>query len=336
MLPFKTIREQCDDDVVDDHLDSEEGKIVNLRHQDVLNNYMIPFILNQDQFRGKLLDLCQIKDVIEFENAFPKRYDSDRFDFVGSGSYAKVLRYRQTIMSNREQDRFGQKPLKSQLNKRTEIKYSIIKLINVHSERFAKNLARRNSNSISNYRNVYNEFRISQTLSELNDGVHLNQYRYQCGLFPIVNNCHLVKNGPSVDENFARIEHRTFDENDSFEKRSDNSMLSISSIEQYLCVKSEIAAIDMEDCGQSLDCLLSDSFEPLKILSSVKQIIIGLMIAEEIFEFEHRDLHFGNILWRQISDDYLNFIYQNQSYRIPSSNVHIKVIDTTFSRMKIS
>lgn len=41
MLPFKTIREQCDDDVVDDHLDSEEGKIVNLRHQDVLNNYMV-------------------------------------------------------------------------------------------------------------------------------------------------------------------------------------------------------------------------------------------------------------------------------------------------------
>ena len=60
-------------------------------------------------------------------------------------------------------------------------------------------------------------------------------------------------------------------------------------------IPQEYMMLVMEDCGLPItDCL--QQIKPLACVSIVKQLIIGLMIAETVFQFEHRDLHGGNVL----------------------------------------
>ncbi|OTF74939.1 hypothetical protein BLA29_009349 [Euroglyphus maynei] len=91
----------------------------------------------------------------------------------------------------------------------------------------------------------------------------------------------------------------------------------------------------MEDCGQSLYDQM-DNYQPLEILSVAKQLLLGFVIAEKLFEFEHRDLHLGNILVKPSPYEQLTYVYNDQFLQMPSNNLLVKVIDTTFSRLKIS
>jgi len=62
------------------------------------------------------------------------------------------------------------------------------------------------------------------------------------------------------------------------------------SIRDLLTTKPEVAILRMEDCGVPIGDILS-KLKPLQILSLTKQLLLGFMIAEKVFEFEHRDLH---------------------------------------------
>ncbi|KAH7643211.1 putative serine/threonine-protein kinase haspin [Dermatophagoides farinae] len=232
---------------------------------------IINFILDEDKFRSKLLNLSIPKISVGYEQAFPKRSKFERFEYIGSGSYAQV--YRHKIMD-------------------PSVAAKVVDGIGVFSEGIIKNLfGVKSSSSVSNYKHAYNEFRISISLSYLNIGVRYRKLGYQCPLFP---NVHVVK------------------------KR----------------IAPEVAAIRMEDCGQSLYDQM-ENYQPLEILSVTKQLLLGFMIAEKVFEFEHRDLHLGNILVKQSPYEQLTYVYDDQFIQMPSNNLLVKVIDTTFSRLKI-
>ncbi|OTF82487.1 hypothetical protein BLA29_007404, partial [Euroglyphus maynei] len=90
----------------------------------------------------------------------------------------------------------------------------------------------------------------------------------------------------------------------------------------------------MEDCGMPItDCL--GKLKPLSCVSIVKQLIIGLMIAETVFQFEHRDLHGGNVLVQTINKTMVNYMIRNRTLSLPSYGCMVKIIDTTFSRIRI-
>lgn len=166
--------------------------------------------MNEDKFRTKLLKLAFNESAIDAETAFPKESTMDRFDYIGSGSYASV--YRHETISKRNRIFIGaelndkgkvfqhQNPYfhnhyqrakhggtgKSQLDpdgngSHVTPKHSshtnststtIIKLIYVFSETLLKNLVGLCSrSSVTTYRDAYNEFRISLALSYLNSGL---------------------------------------------------------------------------------------------------------------------------------------------------------------------
>ena len=91
----------------------------------------------------------------------------------------------------------------------------------------------------------------------------------------------------------------------------------------------------MEDCGGLMTDYL-DTLRPNALLSILKQIIVGFAIAEIAVEFEHRDLHSGNILLQQTKHNYIQFILGSKKVYVPAYGYRVKIIDTTFSRLKHS
>lgn len=56
-------------------------------------------------------------------------------------------------------------------------------------------------------------------------------------------------------------------------------------------------------------------------------------MAEKKYQFEHRDLHWGNILLASTDEPEVTFILNNKTIVIPSHGVKVTIIDYTLSRM---
>ena len=68
-------------------------------------------------------------------------------------------------------------------------------------------------------------------------------------------------------------------------------------------------------------------------ISNVLCINIYLLVAEEAFEFEHRDLHWGNILVRDASTDNLSYTIDKNQFEVKTEGVQASIIDFSLSRM---
>lgn len=71
----------------------------------------------------------------------------------------------------------------------------------------------------------------------------------------------------------------------------------------------------------------------VEALSVFKQIAYSLAAAECEFEFEHRDLHWGNVLVNDTKAETLTYIVNGQETNVKSSGVFATIIDFTLSRM---
>ncbi|XP_025421593.1 myb-like protein D [Sipha flava] len=64
------------------------------------------------------------------------------------------------------------------------------------------------------------------------------------------------------------------------------------------------------------------------------QIVFGLAVAEQQYNFEHRDLHIGNILVKRIAvSQRISFKLDGDIFTIPSHGVKVTIIDFTLSRI---
>lgn len=61
-----------------------------------------------------------------------------------------------------------------------------------------------------------------------------------------------------------------------------------------------------------------------------------MAIAEKRFEFEHRDLHWGNILLSSTDEKTVSFTIDGQVITIPTHGVKATIIDFTLSRMEVN
>lgn len=74
-------------------------------------------------------------------------------------------------------------------------------------------------------------------------------------------------------------------------------------------------------------------FSPPKAYSVLQQVCVALAVAERTLEFEHRDLHWGNILVAQTKDQVMSFRVDNKPYEIKTHGVKASIIDFTLSRI---
>lgn len=68
--------------------------------------------------------------------------------------------------------------------------------------------------------------------------------------------------------------------------------------------------------------------------SVLHQTALGLAVAEIALEFEHRDLHWGNVLICRTADEFVESTLQGEKKLVPSHGVRVSLIDFTLSRLK--
>ncbi|CAH8357808.1 unnamed protein product [Eruca vesicaria subsp. sativa] len=87
----------------------------------------------------------------------------------------------------------------------------------------------------------------------------------------------------------------------------------------------------LEHGGKDLEGFVLLNFDEARSL--LVQVTAGLAVAEAAFEFEHRDLHWGNILLSRNNSSTLPFTVEGKQVFIKTFGVQISIIDFTLSRI---
>ncbi|CAA7037065.1 unnamed protein product [Microthlaspi erraticum] len=87
----------------------------------------------------------------------------------------------------------------------------------------------------------------------------------------------------------------------------------------------------LEHGGKDLESFVLLNFDEARSL--LVQVTAGLAVAEAAFEFEHRDLHWGNILLSRNNSSTLPFIIEGKEVFIKTFGLQISIIDFTLSRI---
>ena len=64
------------------------------------------------------------------------------------------------------------------------------------------------------------------------------------------------------------------------------------------------------------------------------QTALGLAVAENALEFEHRDLHWGNVLICRTEDEFIESCLLGETKMVQTNGVRVSLIDFTLSRLK--
>ncbi|XP_054268797.1 uncharacterized protein LOC128990457 [Macrosteles quadrilineatus] len=109
------------------------------------------------------------------------------------------------------------------------------------------------------------------------------------------------------------------------EKRSENECPDMFGPEQlYL-------ALELAHAGEPVE---SFSFKNLQqALIVFLQTTFSLAVAETAADFEHRDLHIGNVLVQPTSEKYVSYVLNGQRFECPTFETMVTIIDYTLSRI---
>ena len=86
--------------------------------------------------------------------------------------------------------------------------------------------------------------------------------------------------------------------------------------------------ICLEKCSDTLDSLLeAGELEHEKYASVLFQIVIILLVYQKVFNFTHNDLHTNNVMYVNTEQEYLYYIVNGVSYKVPTFGRIFKLID---------
>ncbi|KAI3958120.1 hypothetical protein MKW98_020762 [Papaver atlanticum] len=83
--------------------------------------------------------------------------------------------------------------------------------------------------------------------------------------------------------------------------------------------------------GEDLESFVLSNFH--EVQSLLVQVAAGLAVAEAAYEFEHRDLHWGNILLTRRGVETEKFVLEGRQMRARTFGLSISIIDFTLSRI---
>ncbi|KAI3445475.1 hypothetical protein Pfo_002140 [Paulownia fortunei] len=86
-----------------------------------------------------------------------------------------------------------------------------------------------------------------------------------------------------------------------------------------------------EHGGRDLESFVLLNFDEARSL--LVQVTLALAVAEAAYEFEHRDLHWGNILLSRKDSATLQFILEGKKLQVKTFGLFISIIDFTLSRI---
>ena len=68
-------------------------------------------------------------------------------------------------------------------------------------------------------------------------------------------------------------------------------------------------------------------------LGVLQQVVLALAVAEQSLEFEHRDLHWGNVLIKRTKCQTIHYKLHGQDIYLNNNGVFVSIIDFTLSRL---
>ncbi|CAH1444086.1 unnamed protein product [Lactuca virosa] len=95
--------------------------------------------------------------------------------------------------------------------------------------------------------------------------------------------------------------------------------------------KQRFVVFVQEHGGQDLESFVLLSFSEAQSL--LLQVTVALAVAEDAFEFEHRDLHWGNILLSRKGCKTLEFVLDGKKMHVKTHGLVASIIDFTLSRI---
>ncbi|KAK3523150.1 hypothetical protein QTP86_020196 [Hemibagrus guttatus] len=168
-----------------------------------------------------------------------------------------------------------------------------------------------------NFGEILHEIIISKELSTLNSKEH-NKTNGFIGLI----NLHCVRGC------YPSALLKAWDKFDQ-EKGSENDRPDFFGKEQlFLILEFEFGGSDLENMNGKLTSMAQAK-------SVLHQVTAALAVAEEALCFEHRDLHWGNILVKNTKEKHNQFILNGSVHSIETRGVHVNIIDYSLSRLEI-
>ncbi|KAK7161866.1 hypothetical protein R3I94_004510 [Phoxinus phoxinus] len=164
---------------------------------------------------------------------------------------------------------------------------------------------------------ILHEIIISKELSSLN----LKEINKTDGFIGL-NNLHCVRG------RYPEALLKAWDKFDR-QKGSENDRPDFFDDEQlFLILEFEFGGSDLENINGKLTSMAQAK-------SVLHQVTAALAVAEQALCFEHRDLHWGNILVKNVKHKHNEFILNGTVHSIETRGVHVNVIDYSLSRLEI-
>ncbi|TGZ38628.1 putative serine/threonine-protein kinase haspin-like protein [Temnothorax longispinosus] len=186
-------------------------------------------------------------------------------------------------------------------------KKSVIKIIPIENEQLV------NGEQQKKFSEILSEIMIAKELDDLK----LNA-TYKTNGFVEVKNISCIKG--KYPEKLIEL-WNIYDNN----KTSDNDCPSMFGENQLYI------ALELGHGGEDLEAFVFQTAEEAYAL--FLQIALALAIAEKALEFEHRDLHWGNVLVSRTKEPYIYYNLGGREVKFPSKGVKVSIIDFTLSRM---
>ncbi|TKC47261.1 hypothetical protein EI555_006448 [Monodon monoceros] len=95
----------------------------------------------------------------------------------------------------------------------------------------------------------------------------------------------------------------------------------------FIVLEFEFGGIDLEQMRTKLSSIATAK-------SILHQITASLAVAEASLNFEHRDLHWGNVLLKKTSLKELHYTLNGKTSSIPTQGLQVNIIDYTLSRLE--
>ncbi|XP_050348318.1 uncharacterized protein LOC126772161 isoform X2 [Nymphalis io] len=293
------LTEDCDDTIVElsklSIADSEHEVTVLEKIHDTSNRFATA--------RDYVLRRCNQTDVILFDECYPDTVLKNCRK-IGEGVYGEVFLWRAGDGRAR-----------------------VLKIVPI-----AGNI-KVNGENQKNYHEIISEIVIAMELSGLRAPIADIEKHFNEGKSVETLDLHSVENATDVFNEVLAVRcvygsypSRLLDLWDLYDecKGSENDNPAILPVDQQYIV------LELANAGQDLESYQFNNAEQAYAL--FKQVAFGLAVAEEAYQFEHRDLHWGNVLISPTDQKYATFVIRGRAYRVARRGVSAAVIDYSLSR----
>ncbi|XP_067260851.1 uncharacterized protein haspin isoform X1 [Chanodichthys erythropterus] len=164
---------------------------------------------------------------------------------------------------------------------------------------------------------ILHEIIISKELSSLN----IKEINKTDGFIGL-NNLHCVRGRypEALLKAWDKFDHQKGSENDRPDFFDDEQL--------FLILEFEFGGSDLENMNGKLSSMAQAK-------SVLHQVTAALAVAEQALCFEHRDLHWGNILVKNVKHKHNKFILNGTVHSVETRGVHVNIIDYSLSRLEI-